>query len=72
MAEPEVVLFEDRRNGKREARPAASVPESIRVVQLQTGPVTVARIVTFEEAERLVIERYDAQGRQIDRTVSRS
>ncbi len=72
MAEPEVILFEDRRNGKREARPAASVPKSIRIVQLQGGPVEVARIVTFEEAERLVIERYDAEGRQIDRTVSRT
>lgn len=72
MAEAEVILFEDRRNGHREARPAASVPESIRFVQLQTGIVTVARIVTFEEAGDLVVERYDASGRQIDRTVSHS
>lgn len=69
---PEVVLFEDRRNGKREARPAESVPESIRIVQLQGGPVAVARIVTFEEAGALVVERYDADGRQIDRTISRT
>ncbi len=64
------IFFEDRRNGRRYTRPASEVPQSVRFAAVGAEQVEVARIVKYEQAGRLIVERYDAKGALLERIIA--